>query len=162
MRSLCRVFGATESIMPYALDYGYIICLATFVGLFDAVTMNLIRADGSPGFAMLGLVAGCVTNLIGDPVAIFYLDMGVKGAAWATVLGQAVNAVMNIYYFKYCTKSVKLDKAAFKNSFKFIGKISRLGFSSFIGQIGFVIVLFTQNNLLVNYGAMSNFLLYYL
>ena len=157
MRPLCRVFGATESIMPYALDYGYIICLATFVGLFDAVTMNLIRADGSPGFAMLGLVAGCVTNLIGDPVAIFYLDMGVKGAAWATVLGQAVNAVMNIYYFKYCTKSVKLDKAAFKNSFKFIGKISRLGFSSFIGQIGFVIVLFTQNNLLVNYGAMSKY-----
>ena len=157
IRPLCRVFGATESIMPYALDYGYIICLATFVGLFDAVTMNLIRADGSPGFAMLGLVAGCVTNLIGDPVAIFYLDMGVKGAAWATVLGQAVNAVMNIYYFKYCTKSVKLDKAAFKNSFKFIGKISRLGFSSFIGQIGFVIVLFTQNNLLVNYGAMSKY-----
>ncbi|MBR1604074.1 MAG: MATE family efflux transporter [Synergistaceae bacterium] len=157
MRPLCRVFGATESIMPYALDYGYIICLATFIGLFDAVTMNLIRADGSPGFAMLGLVAGCVTNLIGDPVAIFYLDMGVKGAAWATVLGQAVNAVMNIYYFKYCTKSVKLDKAAFKNSFKFIGKISRLGFSSFIGQIGFVIVLFTQNNLLVNYGAMSKY-----
>ena len=157
MRPLCRVFGATESIMPYALDYGYIICLATFVGLFDAVTMNLIRADGSPGFAMLGVVAGCVTNLIGDPVAIFYLDMGVKGAAWATVLGQAVNAVMNIYYFKYCTKSVKLDKAAFKNSFKFIGQISRLGFSSFIGQIGFVIVLFTQNNLLVNYGAMSKY-----
>ena len=157
MRPLCRVFGATESIMPYALDYGYIICLATFIGLFDAVTMNLIRADGSPGFAMLGLVVGCVTNLIGDPVAIFYLGMGVKGAAWATVLGQAVNAVMNIYYFKRCTKSVKLDKAAFKNSFKFIGKISRLGFSSFIGQIGFVIVLFTQNNLLVNYGAMSKY-----
>ena len=75
MIKLCEIFGATEKIMPYALDYGYIICGATFIGLFDAVTMNLIRADGSPGFAMLGLVAGCVTNLIGDPIAIFYLNL---------------------------------------------------------------------------------------
>ncbi|MBQ3625610.1 MAG: MATE family efflux transporter [Synergistaceae bacterium] len=157
MVKLCGIFGATEKIMPYALDYGYIICGATFIGLFDAVTMNLIRADGSPGFAMLGLVAGCVTNLIGDPIAIFYLNLGVKGAAWATVLGQAVNAVMNIWYFNGHTKSVKLDKAAFKDCFKFINKISRLGFSSFVGQIGFVIVLFVQNNLLVTYGALSKY-----
>ncbi|MCR5346674.1 MAG: MATE family efflux transporter [Fretibacterium sp.] len=154
---LCRVFGATDAILPYALDYGLIICAFTVFGLFDVVTMSLIRADGSPGFAMLGLVAGCVTNLIGDPLAIFVLNMGVRGAAWATVLGQMVNAALNIWYLWGHTQSVHLDRAAFRGCFRFMGKISRLGFSSFIGQIGFVIVLFTQNNLLVHYGALSKY-----
>lgn len=154
---LCKIFGATENIMPYALDYGLIICAGSVFGLFDAVTMSLIRADGSPGFAMAGLVAGCITNLIGDPIAIFYLNMGVKGAAWATVLGQVVNAAMNIWYFNGHTKSVHLDKGAFKNIFRTVIKISRIGFSSFVGQIGFVIVLFTQNNLLVMHGNLSKY-----
>ncbi|MBR1672152.1 MAG: MATE family efflux transporter [Fretibacterium sp.] len=157
MAPLCRVFGATELVMPYALDYGYIICACTAFGLFDAVTMSLIRADGSPGFAMLGLVAGCVTNLIGDPIAIFVLGMGVRGAAWATVLGQAVNAVLNVWYLSGHTRSVHLDKTAFRGCLRSVGKIARLGFSSFVGQVGFIVVLFAQNNLLVRYGALSKY-----
>ena len=157
MKPLCRVFGATDPILPYALDYGVIICACTVFGLFDAVTMSLIRADGSPGFAMLGLVAGCVTNLIGDPLAIFVFDMGVKGAAWATVLGQMVNAALNVWYLCGHTKSVHLDRAAFRGCFRALGRVSRLGFPSFAGQIGFVVVLFAQNNLLVHYGALSRY-----
>ncbi|MBQ9527197.1 MAG: MATE family efflux transporter [Fretibacterium sp.] len=157
MSPLCRVFGATDAIMPYALDYGLIICACTVFGLFDVVTMSLIRADGSPGFAMLGLVAGCVTNLIGDPVAIFVLGLGVKGAAWATVLGQMVNAVLNVWYLCGHTRAVHLNRAAFRGCFRSVGKIVRLGFPSFIGQIGFVVVLFTLNNLLVHYGALSKY-----
>ncbi|MCR4819228.1 MAG: MATE family efflux transporter [Fretibacterium sp.] len=154
---LCRVFGATDAILPYALDYGLIICACTIFALFDVVMMSLIRADGSPGFAMLGLVAGCVTNLIGDPVAIFVLGMGVKGAAWATVLGQLVNAALYVWYLCGHTRAIHLDKAAFTGCFRSAGKIVRLGFSSFIGQIGFVAVLFTQNNLLVHYGTLSKY-----
>ena len=154
---LCRVFGATDAILPYALDYGTVICACTVFGLFDIVTMSLIRADGSPRFAMLGLVAGCVTNLIGDPVAIFVLGLGVKGAASATVLGQMVNAALNVWYLCGHTRAVHLDRAAFRGCFRSVGKAARLGFSSFIGQIGFVVVLFTQNNLLVRYGALSRY-----
>ncbi|MBQ9565219.1 MAG: polysaccharide biosynthesis C-terminal domain-containing protein, partial [Synergistaceae bacterium] len=154
---LCRVFGATDAIMPYALDYGLIICACTVFGLFDAVTMSLIRADGSPGFAMLGLVAGCVTNLIGDPLAIFVFNMGVRGAAWATVLGQMVNAALNVWYLSGHTKSVRMDRAAFRGCSRSLGRIAQLGFSSFVGQIGFVFVLFAQNNMLVHYGALSKY-----
>ena len=154
---LCRVFGATDQLMPYALDYGFVICAFTVFGLFDAVTMSLIRADGSPGFAMMGLVMGCVTNLIGDPIAIFVLGMGVRGAAWATVLGQVVNAAMNVWYLCGHTRSVHLDRAAFAGCLRSVGRIAGLGFASFVAQIGFVVILFVQNNLLVHYGAMSQY-----
>ena len=106
---------------------------------------------------MMGLVMGCVTNLIGDPIAIFVLGMGVRGAAWATVLGQVVNAVMNVWYLCGRTRSVHLDRAAFKGCLRSVGKIAWLGFASFAAQIGFVVILFVQNNLLVSYGALSKY-----
>lgn len=61
---------------------------------------SAIRADGSPGYSMAATVAGAVLNLILDPVAIFVFDMGVQGAAAATVIGQAVSCVVTALYFR--------------------------------------------------------------
>lgn len=67
--------------------------------------MSLVCADGKPGIAMLGMVSGCIVNLIGDPLAIFVLDMGIESSAWATILGQFVNAAINLWALLHC-KSV--------------------------------------------------------
>lgn len=157
LEPLCRMFGATEPIMPYAVEYGFIICSGVMLSIFDAVTMSIIRADGSPRFAMMGLVMGCVINLIGDPIAIFGLGMGIKGAAWATVLGQAVNAAMNFWYLCGHTRSVRLDGMAFRSCLRSMGTVAKLGFPSFVAQVGFVVILFVQNNLMVHYGALSQY-----
>lgn len=156
LEKLCWIFGATEAILPYAMDYGRIISLGIVFCVFASGTMSMVRADGSPKFAMAGMVAGCLFNIIGDPIAIFVLNMGVKGAAWATILGQLVNCVMNVWYLTRC-KSVELNKDTPKGCFKYIPKVAKLGLSSLSTQICIVLILAVQNNLLVSYGAQSKY-----
>lgn len=106
---------------------------------------------------MAGLLTGCVLNLVLDPVFIFVFNWGVKGAAFATIIGQIVNAVMNIIYISRFTKTVRIDRDALSNWFKTLPKISRLGVSSFISQFAFVLAIATRNNVLTTYGAQSKY-----
>lgn len=154
---LCQLFGATEAILPYAQDYGRIISLGILFSVFSNATMSLIRADGSPGFSMAGMIAGCVVNMIGDPLTIFIFHMGVKGAALATISGQFVTCIMNIWYLYRHTKTIQLKKSDFTSCSSKIPTVMRMGLSSFITQITIVIVLFIQNNVLVYYGGLSKF-----
>lgn len=106
-------FGATDAILPYALDYGRIISLGMVFYVFSNATMSIIRADGSPSIAMGGMIAGCVVNMIGDPLTIFVFHMGVKGAALATIMGQFVTCLINIWYLSRHGKSIQLEKRTF-------------------------------------------------
>ncbi|MBR1912393.1 MAG: MATE family efflux transporter [Treponema sp.] len=156
LKPLCLLFGATDAILPLALDYGRIIS----VGIpFCAVCVgysSIIRADGSPKYSMTGLLTGCVLNLIGDPLFILVFHMGVKGAAYATIIGQIANAIINILYMTHL-KSVKITKEDVKKSRESISPVLKLGISSFISQIVLVIVMAVQNNIMREYGALSNY-----
>lgn len=154
---LCSLFGATEQIMPYAKDYGFIISVGIPFLSISCGFASIIRADGSPKFNMLGLLAGCLLNLIFDPIFIFVFGWGVKGAAFATIIGQFVNAIMNLVYVCKFTKTIKLHKTSFNRWFKMLPRIMRLGVSSFITQFSLVIAIATRNNVLVTYGAESKY-----
>lgn len=154
LEPLCVLFGATEEILPYALDYGHIISLGVLFSVIDSGMSGIIRADGSPKYSMAGLLAGCITNIILDPIFIFVCHWGVKGAAWATILGQLLNAIMNIAYI-WRFKSIRLDRKCFRISGKVLGKVSSLGISSFITQMAIVLTMAVTNNILVYYGAKS-------
>lgn len=150
-------FGATDAILPYALDYGRIISLGMVFYVFPNTTMSIIRADGSPSIAMGGMIAGCVVNMIGDPLTIFVFHMGVKGAALATIMGQFVTCLINIWYLSRHGKSIQLEKKDFYHCSSYFPSILKMGLSSFVTQITIVIVLFVQNNVLVKYGAQSRY-----
>lgn len=153
---LCRLFGATENVLPYALDYGRIIVLGFPFAIVCSAFGAVIRADGRPRVSMIGLLIGCITNIILDPIFIFVFGWGVKGAAYATILGQIFNAV----YFFICLKkfkTIKLKKECFIPKKETIKKILSLGTSSFISQIASVFVIAVMNNLLVKYGAISKY-----
>ena len=110
---LVYLFGCTESVYEYAIDYGRIIVLgAPFMLIYSSLS-SIIRADGSPKYSMLMLVIGAVINIILDPIFIFSLGMGVKGGALATVIGQIVSFVIAVLYLRK-VKSVKLEKKDFK------------------------------------------------
>ncbi|MDO4284845.1 MAG: MATE family efflux transporter [Eubacteriales bacterium] len=158
LEPLCWLFGATQATLPYAIDYGRIISLGIFFCTFDSCAMSMIRADGSPRFAMMGLVAGCIVNLIGDPLTIFVFGMGVKGAALATILGQLVNMALYLWYFfiRGC-RTVSLDRDAFVHAPSYMPRVAKLGISSFVTQFAVVIVIAIQNNVLVAYGASSKY-----
>ena len=95
--SILVSFGATENNIDYAKDYFDIVILGIPFFVITNGLSPVIRSDGSPKFAMLATLVGCVINLILDPIAIFVLKWGVSGAAIATVVGQGVSAILVLY-----------------------------------------------------------------
>jgi putative MATE family efflux protein len=147
-------FGATENNIGYAEEYFQYIVIGIPFYMFGNAINSVIRADGSPQFAMASTMAGCVVNLILDPVAIFGLHWGMMGAAVATVAGQLVTALLGIYYLLH-TKSFQLHKSSFLPKLSIVKQVLPLGISSFLTQLSIVVTMAVMNNTLVTYGAKS-------
>lgn len=154
--NLLRLFGVTDSIYEYANGYMTWIVLGLPFYIITTSLNSMIRADGSPRYAMITMLIGAIINIILDPIAIFVLKMGVEGAAIATIVGQIISAVISIRYIKKF-KTVKITKDDLKLEAKTVKKVCSLGVSSFITQIAITIVVITENNLLGIYGANSTY-----
>ncbi len=154
LQPLCYLFGARGEVTGYAMDYGKIIILGFPVFVIGVGAGNVIRADGRPKASMAGMLIGCITNIILDPLFIFVCGWGVKGAAWATLIGQLLNAVF--YIVCLCRfQTIRLERKDFILHRQTTGEIFSLGMSSFFTQIAGTVVIAIQNNLLVKYGAES-------
>ncbi len=156
LESICWLCGATDLILPYAMDYGRVIAMGLPLVTIEVGLGSIIRTDGSPRYSMMGLVAGCAINIVLDYLFVFPLQMGVRGAAIATVLGQLTNFIIYIVYF-FRFKQIQITRDIFHFKKNYITQICKLGISSFILQISTVIVMIVMNNLLVRYGAMSTY-----
>ena len=151
---ILTLFGATDVLRPYALEYGFIIGLGLPFMMISASINSMIRADGSPKYAMVSMVIGAVCNVILNPVFIFAFHMGVEGAAIATVIGQVASFVVSVIYLPRF-KTIHLDCGAFAFRAKTCGNIAVFGLSSFITQFAITVVMALTNNLLAVYGAGS-------
>ena len=149
-------FGATENNLQYALDYFNIIVIGIPFFVFSSGANSIIRADGSPKFAMLSSLIGCIVNVILDPIAIFVLHWELKGAALATIAGQIVSAFLGIYYMSR-PKTFKLSKQSLLPDIKIIKGFIPLGISSLLTQVSIVIIMGVMNTTLVKYGAESKY-----
>ncbi len=147
-------FGATENILTYATEYAGVTSLGIPFLLFSIGTAPLVRGDGSANYSMAALVTGAVVNIALDALFMFGFGMGMKGAAWATVIGQAVSALMLALYFRRF-KNVKFEARDFIPRLRVLGRIMALGLSSFAFQASTLLVQITVNNLLRKYGAQS-------
>jgi putative MATE family efflux protein len=146
-------FGASAQVLPYAKDYAYII-LAGFIFLSFAISSNsCIRAEGSPRAAMYAMGIGALMNIILDPIFIFVLGMGIKGAAIATVISQALSTVYIIFYILFGKSIFNINIAVLKLRFPLVREILTLGFPSFLRSTmaSFIILIF--NRLLSFYGG---------
>jgi len=153
--NLVYLLGCTKNVYHYALDYGRIILIGVpFMITYSAIA-SIIRADGSPKYSMILLVVGAIINIILDPIFIFTFNMGVKGGAIATVVGQVVSCIMALVYTPKI-KSVKLEKSDFKLD-KSITRTLGLGLSSFITQATVLALFVFMNNIMTKYGATSKF-----
>ena len=153
---ILNMFGCTDNFREYALKYGGIIAMGLPFMIMGTTMNSIIRADGSPKYAMTTMVLGAVLNTILDPIFIFALKMGVEGAAIATILSQFITFLFNIFYIKKF-KSIKMTRKTFKLKFKVARRVATLGISSFITQMSFVFVAAIENNLFVKYGVNSEF-----
>lgn len=154
--NILKIFGVTNGTYSYARDYYQVILLGIPFYVLTSGLNGIVRADGAPKFAMFATLIGAILNIILDPIAIFVLDMGVKGAALATIIGQIVSCVVTLLYF-IKPKKVQLSKHTFKLDRQICKNIVMLGVSSFITQISIVIVIAVANNMIVQYGALSKY-----
>ena len=151
---LLRMIGATDANIQMAHDYGVIIFAMMPLAMTQNTLASIIRADGSPKYAMAAMLTGAVINIIGDPVAIFALDMGIKGAAWATILGQFVSFLICAAYLKH-PKTFQVGIGSFRPSMALLKPVMALGTSSLLTQLSIVVITVVNNILLVKYGARS-------
>lgn len=151
---LLRLIGATDANLILAHDYGFIIYAMMPLAMVQNTLASIIRADGSPRYAMGAMLVGAVLNIIGDPIAIFVLDWGIKGAAYATILGQFVSFLICAAYL--CrSKTFRISKGSFRLNAVLLKQIMALGTSSLLTQLSIVVITVINNILLVRYGAMS-------
>ena len=148
------LFGATDMLRPYALQYGTIIGIGLPFMMIPGAINSMIRADGSPKYAMFSMALGAVINTIFDPVLIFVFHMGVQGAAIATVMGQVASFVFSVIYLPRF-KTLRFDLGSFRLQPRTCVRIASFGISSFITQFAITIVMALTNNLLASYGAQS-------
>ena len=151
---LLRLIGATDANIQMAHDYGMIIFAMMPLAMTQNTLASIIRADGSPKYAMAAMLTGAIINIIGDPLAIFVLDMGIKGAAWATILGQFISFLICAAYLRH-PKTFKMSAASFKPKASLLRSVMALGTSSLLAQLSIVIITVVNNILLVKYGAQS-------
>ena len=151
-----KIFGCTDNLRDYAMAYGKIVAIGFPFSMIGTTLNSIIRADGSPKYAMTSMIAGAILNTILDPIFIFVLHKGVEGAAIATVISQILTFALNVAYIKKF-KSIKIDKNSLKLRANVCKKVSALGISSFITEMSIVCVMTAENNLLGKAGAESKF-----
>ena len=153
-KNFMTMFGSTKEVLPYAIEYTNITAFGFIPFIFSTMMSHIIRADGSPKYSMMSVLTGAIVNTILDPILIFKFDMGMSGAALATIIGQFISfAIVFRYLFRF--KHITFERDNFKVDPKNILKIFSLGSSSGFNQLAMMAVQITMNNVLSYYGTNS-------
>lgn len=156
LEPLCRICGATEMAIPYAVEYGRIIGAGLFAVVISTALNSVIRADGSPKFAMAAMICGAVINVVLDAVFMFGFGWGISGAAWATVISQIVTLMLSLWYVG-SFRSIRIRWWNKGIKWNLVLNSSNLGLSSFVTQIAITVVIVVGNGLITRYGGVSEY-----
>lgn len=146
-------FGASPETIAYAKDYMGVILSGTVFNLVSFSLNNAIRAEGNPKLAARIMIVGCILNLILDPIFIFVFDLGIKGAAMATVLCQVILAVWVLHYFTKGKSSLKLRRKNLKLDKNIVKVIVAIGLTPFAMELSTSAAHVLSNNALKTYGG---------
>ena len=149
-------FGSPENVLPYARSYTEITAWGFPFLIFSVGGGHLIRADGSPRYAMLVNLSGAILNTILDPLFIFVFNMDMAGAALATVLGQMLSFSMALRYFTRM-RTLPLQRQHLRPQRRHVWRIISLGTAPSFNQLAMMVVQIVMNNSLVHYGALSEY-----
>jgi len=150
---LLKLFGASAAVLPLAREYTSIILIGIVFHLISFGANNFIRGEGNPRVAMITMIIGAGLNIILDPIFIFGLDMGMKGAALATIIAQAAAALWVVYYYISGKNVLKVHKHYFKIKWQSTKKVMVIGSPAFFMNFANVFILAFVNNSLKLYGG---------
>ena len=146
---IVRMLGATDNLAPMATDYLRYYAIFATPNLVGIVLNSFVRNDNRPKLAMVSTILGAITNIVLDYVFIFPLNMGIKGAAIATGLGQIVTVSILLPHFLKKRGVLSFGKVTLKKDT--IKEVINIGFPSFFGQASFSIIVFLHNMAFSNY-----------
>lgn len=135
MKEVLTIFGATPTIMPYALNYGRMLSVGAVFTISNMAMNNILRSEGSAKYSMIALMTGALINIALDPFFIFTLNLGIEGAALATVIAQASSTLLLFSFFLRKKSVLHLHFSSFKPSFLMFKEVSKIGIPTFARQI---------------------------
>ncbi|MCK5832770.1 MATE family efflux transporter [bacterium] len=146
INTFAKFLGATPDVMPYAIDYLSIILLGTVFRCFAISSNNIIRSEGRAKISMTLMIIAAILNVILDPIFIFVLDMGVKGAAIATVISQFAVAIYALAFFNSEKSIIQFKRIKLKPDFKIIREIVSIGMASLGRNLSSSALIIIMNN----------------
>lgn len=156
LRPILTAFGGRGQTLEYAIEYTRILVFGMPFAILVSGGGQLIRADGSPKYAMMTTLSGAILNCILDPIFIFSLNLGMSGAAYATIIGQIISGILVLGYFrKFKTFKVRKQDLLLKS--ESIVRIIKLGTAAGANQLAVTIVQIVMNNTLGHYGELSQY-----
>lgn len=150
---ILNLFGASENTLFYAKEYIGIILLGCTFNILSFALNSTVRADGNPKMSSVTMVIGCGANIILDYLFIFVLNLGVKGAALATIISQAITFFIILYYYTAGNSNLKLKIENFKLKKHLVTMTFAIGIAPFATQIATSLVQVIANNALKTYGS---------
>jgi len=146
--------SGSEKIGVLATQYGLILFSGSVVLIFSNIANALLRGEGDAKRAMYGLIVGSVLNIVLDPIFIYVLDLGVAGAAWASLISMIVAALLFIYWlFIKRDTYLNISLSAFKLKTSIISEIFRVGLPSSLAQLSMAIAMLAVNKIVVTAGG---------
>ncbi|WP_252235127.1 MATE family efflux transporter [Clostridium sp. ZS1] len=153
LNKILTIFGASADTIIYAKAYMSVILIGTVFSLMSMMFSNLIRGDGSPKLSATIMAIGCVMNIVLDGVFIFVFNMGIQGAALATIISQATSSILGLSYYLRGKSNVKFRKINLKLDIKIMKTIFAIGMAPFAMQLATSMVQVMFNSSLKNYGG---------
>jgi putative MATE family efflux protein len=149
---LLRIIGASDITFPYARDYFSIISGFILFAMLNISLNGQIRAEGASSTAMNGMLIGIMTNIVLDPIFILTLDMGVAGAAWATIIGHIASSIYFLLYFKRGVTILSIKPRDFKPNRRMFAEVLKIGIPAAISNLIFSFVGIVTNIIAAGYG----------
>jgi Na+-driven multidrug efflux pump len=154
LKPLLLFFGSPKAVLPYAMEYTKITAFGFPFLLLSTGGGHLIRADGRPRITMLCNLVGAVLNTILDALFVFGLNLGMSGAALATIIGQIVSGALAIWYLMH-GKTVTIRRENLRVKWENVIRIASLGMAPCSNQVAMMVVQIIMNQSLKHYGSHS-------
>ncbi len=152
MEPLLNATGASSNTIGYSMDYLSIYLIGTIFVMFSTGLVSYVSAQGRPKISMISVVIGAGLNIILDPIFIYGLDMGVSGAALATIIAQCASSIWVLAFLFSERATLRIEKKYMKINWKIVAAVCAMGISPFAMSITESLVGFVLNGTLETYG----------
>ena len=152
MNNILLVLGATETILPYAREYTIIFALGATFTIISTTLNNVLTSEGAAKLSMIAMLSGAALNVILDPLLIYTLQMGIVGAAVATVASQAITTLIYIIYLLTGKSVFTFSPKCFRMEGKIFGQIFKVGVPNLIFQLFTSLAMWLTTKTAQNYG----------